>query len=235
MIVATTDFGEIKAVILTAGLGERLRPLTYLVPKPYLPLRNGLIIERILDWLKYQGLRYGDVIVVTAYMADKVVSFLSNVLRDVKFVVADQLLGTAGQLWYVRDYVNDGDDVVVINGDVLTNISLPKALELHRSSGADVTIVSVRYKLTARYGVLDIGPNGEFKGWREKPEITLPIVTGIYVMRGFTIKWLGKERLDMNRYIERLVALGRRVMVYVDDGGYYVDLGVHSDYVSALL
>jgi len=128
--VTVAGANGVKAVILTAGLGERLRPLTYLVPKPYLPLRNGLIIERILDWLKYQGLRYDDVIVVTAYMADKVVSFLSNVLRDVKFVVADQLLGTAGQLWYVRDYVNDGDDVVVINGDVLTNISLPKALEL---------------------------------------------------------------------------------------------------------
>ncbi len=232
--MTSTDTGEVKAVILTAGLGERLRPLTYLVPKPYLPLRDGLVIERILTWLKNQGLRYSDVIIVTAYMADKVVSFIGDTMPGVRFVIADQLLGTAGQLWYVRDYVGVNDDVVIVNGDVLTNIALPRALEFHRSRGADVTIVSVRYRLPTRYGVLEVGPNGEFRGWVEKPTITLPIVTGIYIVRGFIIKWLSRERLDMNRYIERLVALGRRVFVYVDDSDYYVDLGVHSDYASAL-
>ena len=224
----------IKAVILTAGLGERLRPLTYLVPKPYLPLRDGLIIERILNWIASQGLKYDDVIVVTAYMADKVVALLSNLMPGVKFVVADQLLGTAGQLWYVRDLINDDDDVIVINGDVLTNVSLMKALDYHRSSNADVTIVSVRYKLTARYGVLDIGPNGEFRGWLEKPVITLPIVTGIYVMRGSLIRKLGKERLDMNKYVENLRQNGARIMVFLADADY-VDLGVPQDYLNSLV
>ena len=224
----------IKAVILTAGLGERLRPLTYLVPKPYLPLRDGLIIERILNWVASQGLRYDDVIVVTAYMADKVVALLSNLMPGVKFVVADQLLGTAGQLWYVRDLINDDDDVIVINGDVLTNVSLMKALDYHRSSNADVTIVSVRYKLTARYGVLDIGPSGEFRGWLEKPVITLPIVTGIYVMRGSLIRKLGKERLDMNKYVEDLRQNGARIMVFLADADY-VDLGVPQDYLNSLV
>ena len=224
----------IKAVILTAGLGERLRPLTYLVPKPYLPLRDGLIIERILNWVASQGLKYDDVIVVTAYMADKVVALLSNLMPGVKFVVADQLLGTAGQLWYVRDLINDDDDVIVINGDVLTNVSLMKALDYHRSSNADVTIVSVRYKLTARYGVLDIGPNGEFRGWLEKPVITLPIVTGIYVMRGSLIRKLGKERLDMNKYVENLRQNGARIMVFLADADY-VDLGVPQDYLNSLV
>lgn len=116
----------LRLIILTAGLGERLRPLTYLVPKPYLPLRNGLIIEHILNWVREQGLNYTDIIVVTAYMADKVVSLLGDALPGVKFVVADQLLGTAGQLWYVRDLVNDDDDVIVINGDVLTDLPLAK-------------------------------------------------------------------------------------------------------------
>ena len=224
----------IKAVILTAGLGERLRPLTYLVPKPYLPLRNGLIIEQILGWVLSQGLEFDDVIVVTAYMADKVIALLGNSIPSVRFVVADQLLGTAGQLWYVRDLVNDDDDVIVINGDVLTNVSLAGALNYHRSSGADVTIVSVRYKLTARYGVLDIGPNGEFRGWLEKPVITLPIVTGIYVMRGSLIRKLGKERLDMNKYVENLRQNGARIMVFLADADY-VDLGVPQDYLNSLV
>ncbi|WP_054842854.1 NDP-sugar synthase [Vulcanisaeta distributa] len=226
----------IKAVILTAGgLGERLRPLTYLVPKPYLPLRNGLIIEHILNWIKSQGLNYDDLIVVTAYMADKVISLLNNSMPGIKFVIADQLLGTAGQLWYVRDLVNDDDDVVVINGDVLTDVPLLKALDYHRSSNADVTIISIRYKLTARYGVLDIGPGGEFRGgWLEKPTITLPIVTGIYVMRGSLIKRLNKERLDMNKYIEYLRQSGMRIMVFLTDGNY-VDLGVPQDYLNSLV
>ncbi|MGC9152946.1 MAG: nucleotidyltransferase family protein [Vulcanisaeta sp.] len=224
----------LKIVILTAGLGERLRPLTYLVPKPYLPLRNKLIIEELLDWVTNQGLAYDDIIVVTAYMADKITSILSNVMRNVKFVVADQLLGTAGQLWYVRDLVNEDDDVIVVNGDVLTDISLSKALDFHKSNNAEVTIVSIRYRLTARYGVLDIGPNGEFKGWLEKPVITLPIVTGIYILKGFIIKALRREKLDMNRYIEGLQSVGRKIMVYVADGKY-VDLGVPQDYLSALI
>lgn len=224
----------LSVVILTAGLGERLRPLTYLVPKPYLPLRNGLIIEHVLNWVREQGLNYDRVIVVAAYMADKVTSFLGNALPGVEFVVADQLLGTAGQLWYVRDLVNDGDDVIVINGDVLTDLPLAKALDFHKSNNADVTIVSTRYRLTARYGVLDVGPNGEFRGWLEKPVMTLPIVTGIYIMRGSLIKKLSKERLDMNKYIEDLRALGLRIMVFLTDGNY-VDLGVPQDYAMVLI
>ncbi len=222
----------IRVVILTAGLGERLRPLTYLVPKPYLPLRDGLIIERILNWVRSQGLGH-EIIVVTAYMADRVISLLGSALPGVKFVVADQLLGTAGQLWYVRDLVNDCDDVIVINGDVLTNAPLAKALEYHKSNNADITIVSIRYKLNARYGVLDIGPSGEFRGWLEKPVITLPIVAGIYVMRGSLIKRLSKARIDMNKYIEELSRSGFRVMVFLTDGDY-ADLGMPQDYLSSL-
>ncbi|GAB6944347.1 nucleotidyltransferase family protein [Vulcanisaeta sp. JCM 14467] len=224
----------IKAIILTAGLGERLRPLTYLVPKPYLPLRDGLIIERILSWVLSQGLKYDDVIVVTAYMADKVISILGNSMPGIKFVVADQLLGTAGQLWYVKELINDNDDVIVINGDVLTNVSLVKALDYHKLSNADMTIVSIKYKLTARYGVLDIGPNGEFKGWLEKPVITLPIVTGIYIMKGLLIRKLSKERLDMNKYVEDLRQNNARIMVFLADADY-VDLGVPQDYLNSLV
>ncbi len=187
-----------------------------------------------MDWVTNQGLAYDDIIVVTAYMADKITSILSNVMRNVKFVVADQLLGTAGQLWYVRNLVDQDDDVIVVNGDVLTDISLSKALDFHKSNNAEVTIVSIRYRLTARYGVLDIGPNGEFKGWLEKPVITLPIVTGIYILKGFIIKALKREKLDMNRYIEGLQSVGRKIMVYVADGKY-VDLGVPQDYLSALI
>lgn len=223
----------LKIVILTAGLGERLRPLTYLVPKPYLPLRDGLIIERILRWVWEQGLNYDEIIVVTAYMAERIISMLSGVLRGVKFIVADKLLGTAGQLWYVKNEVNDNDDVIIINGDIITNISLSKALEFHKSSGADITIVSVKYKLTARYGVLDIGPNGEFKSWIEKPTITLPIVTGIYVMRGSFIRRLTEKKLDMNRYVESVQSTGGKVMVYISDSEY-IDIGVLQDYLNAL-
>ncbi|MFB6470696.1 MAG: NDP-sugar synthase [Vulcanisaeta sp. AZ3] len=223
----------LKIVILTAGLGERLRPLTYLVPKPYLPLRDGLIIERILRWVWEQGLNYDEIIVVTAYMAERIISMLSGVLRGVKFIVADKLLGTAGQLWYVKNEVNDNDDVIIINGDIITNIPLSKALEFHKSSGADITIVSVKYKLTARYGVLDIGPNGEFKSWIEKPTITLPIVTGIYVMRGSFIRRLTEKKLDMNRYVESVQSTGGKVMVYISDYEY-IDIGVLQDYLNAL-
>ncbi|ADN50900.1 nucleotidyltransferase family protein [Vulcanisaeta distributa] len=224
----------IKVVILTAGLGERLRPLTYLVPKPYLPLRDGLIIEYILNWVKSQGFKYDDVIIVTAYMADKVISLLGNLISGVKFVIADQLLGTAGQLWYVRDFIYDNDDVIIINGDVLTDVPLAKALDYHRSSNADVTIISIRYRLTARYGVLDVSPSGEFRGWLEKPTITLPIVTGIYIMKGSLIKRLSKERLDMNKYVEYLRQSGMRIMVFLTDGNY-VDLGVPQDYLNSLV
>ncbi|MGC8606574.1 MAG: nucleotidyltransferase family protein [Vulcanisaeta sp.] len=224
----------LKIIILTAGLGERLRPLTYLVPKPYLPLRDGLIIEHILSWIKSQDLHYDDLIIVTAYMTDKILSLLGNAMRNIRFVTADQLLGTAGQLWYVRELVNDDDDVIIINGDVLTDASLIKALEYHKSNNADITIISINYKLTARYGVLDIGPNGEFRGWLEKPTITLPIVTGIYILRGSLIKRLNKERLDMNKYIETLRQMGLKIIVYLMDGNY-IDLGVPQDYLNSLV
>ncbi|WP_238375115.1 nucleotidyltransferase family protein [Vulcanisaeta thermophila] len=220
-------------MILTAGLGERLRPLTYLVPKPYLPLRDGLIIERILKWAT-EELSFDDVIVVLAYMADKVLTMLGDSLGNVRTVVSDQLLGTAGQLWYVRDYVSEDDNVVVINGDVITNTPLAKAYDYHRQHNADLTIIASHLSIPIKYGVLEYEGDGRFRDWVEKPIIKLAVVTGIYIMRGSLIRMLRRERLDMNNYIKNLNNQGFRIYVLVGDNEY-IDLGTPQDYLNYVL
>jgi len=218
----------VKAIVLAAGLGERLRPITLTVPKPYLPLHGGLVIERIIGWLRSWGL---EVYVINAYMAERIEAYLRDL--GVEFVRAQELLGTAGQLWFIRDRVTEDEDIVVVNGDVITEAPLGDIIEVHGRRGAQLTIVAAEYRLALRYGVLRVSDHGELLDWSEKPTLTFPVAIGIYVIKGSLIKRLGRVKLDMDELARGLVRSGVRVFVYMYKG-HYVDMGVPGDYAELL-
>ena len=130
-----------KAMILAAGLGTRLRPLTLVKPKALMPVCNQPAIARIIDYLKKQGVT---AIVVNAHHHhDQILKYVDGGKPfglQIEVRVEPKILGTGGGIGNTSDFWGD-DPFIVINGDVLTNCDLSKAIEAHRSSGAMATMI----------------------------------------------------------------------------------------------
>jgi mannose-1-phosphate guanylyltransferase len=215
----------VKAVVLAAGLGTRLRPLTFFVPKALGDVGSKLLIDFVVEWLRRNEVR--EIAVVGYYMQNTLKSYLSEFHPDVVFLESRRLLGTAGQLYYAKEWVED--DVVVVNTDVLTNLDLRAPLELHKSKRALLTVVGSANKTSLRFGVLEV-EDDLLKTWREKPTFEFVTSTGIYIVSDVVVKRLSEEYLDMDALARSLVP---RVAVYTAKEAYFYDVGTLDDLAKA--
>ncbi|MYJ25443.1 MAG: NTP transferase domain-containing protein, partial [Holophagales bacterium] len=130
-----------RALVLCAGRGERLRPLTGAVPKPMLPVAGRAVAMRTIDLLHRAGC---EIAVNLYHLGDAVRLGLESEAGargiELRFEVEPDLLGTLGAVVNLRDFLADADDIVLVNGDSLCRWPIREALDRHRRSGADVTL-----------------------------------------------------------------------------------------------
>jgi mannose-1-phosphate guanylyltransferase len=159
-----------KAMVMAAGLGTRLRPLTYEVPKPMVPVGNRPVLELILRLLAKQG--FTQVVSNLHWFPDTIRDRIgdgSAMGVDLTYSYEGQLLGTAGGVRNVRDYFGS-DPFVVMAGDALTDVDLRALAEAHAAHDGLATLVVKRVKDTSEYGVIVTGADGRIQGFQEKPD-----------------------------------------------------------------
>jgi mannose-1-phosphate guanylyltransferase len=159
-------------MVMAAGLGTRLRPLTYEVPKPLVPVANRPVIEHILRGLSASG--FGEVVANLHWFADAVRETLgdgSDAGVELTFRYEEELLGTAGGVRNVADYLTEGgDSFVVMAGDALTDIDLRALAEAHERHGGIATLATKRVDNTREFGVVVTDSDGRVQGFQEKPD-----------------------------------------------------------------
>ncbi|HET7435636.1 MAG TPA: sugar phosphate nucleotidyltransferase [Thermoanaerobaculia bacterium] len=173
-----------KAVILTGGLGTRLRPLTFSIPKPLAPIGEKAILQLLLERLAKQGIT--DAILCTGYFSELIRAFCGDGSRfglNCTYVHEAKPLGTAGPISLLRDRLPEGEDFLVINGDVVTKLDFAAMVASHRASGKPLTVGYTEHVYTSPFGVLDV-EGDHLVGIREKPVIKFPISCGIYAVSG---------------------------------------------------
>jgi mannose-1-phosphate guanylyltransferase len=153
-----------KAMVLAAGLGTRLRPLTYEIPKPMVPVIDRPVMAHIVDLCRGQG--FDELIANLHYFPDTIRDYFGD---SIEYRYEEELLGTAGGVRNVRDFFGD-DLVVIISGDALTDIDLNTLLERHKSHGGIGTLTVKRVEDTREYGVVLHSGDGRISGFQEKPE-----------------------------------------------------------------
>ena len=151
-------------MVLAAGLGTRLRPLTYEIPKPMVPVLDRPVMAHILGLLQRQG--FDEVIANLHYFPDAVRGYFGD---RVEYRYEEELLGTAGGVRNVADFFGD-DPVVVISGDALTDVDLNALVERHRSAGGIATLTVKKVEDTREYGVVIHDSEGRIQGFQEKPD-----------------------------------------------------------------
>ena len=155
---------------MAAGLGTRLRPLTYEVPKPLVPVGNRPVFELILRLLAGQGIT--DVIANLHWFPETIRDRLgdgSSLGIDLVYSYEESLLGTAGGVRNVRDYFGS-EPFVVMAGDALTDIDLNALVAAHAANDGVATLAVKRVKDTSEYGVIVTGADGRIQGFQEKPD-----------------------------------------------------------------
>ena len=155
-----------KAMVLAAGLGTRLRPLTFELPKPMVPVLDRPVMAHIVDLLDRHG--YDEVIANLHYFPDAIREYFGNRLT---YREETELLGTAGGVRNCADFLDDGT-FLVISGDALTDIDLDAFVARHRAAGGIGTLAVKRVQDTREFGVVLHDADGRITGFQEKPDPT---------------------------------------------------------------
>src|SRR6185312_3231814 len=152
-----------RAMVLAAGLGTRLRPLTYEIPKPMVPVLDRPVMEHITDLLGRHG--FEQVIANLHYFPDTISEHFGERLS---YHLEEELLGTAGGVRACRDFFAD-EPFLVISGDALTDIDLRARAARHREAGGIATLSVKKVADTREYGVVLHDREGRATGFQEKP------------------------------------------------------------------
>ncbi len=160
-------------MVLAAGLGKRLRPLTFELPKPLAPVGNRPVMEHILELLARQG--FTEVVANLSHLGDSIRERFgdgSGLGVSLTYSEEEELLGTAGGVRNVADFLTGGDDdsFLIISGDALTDIDLVAMRERHESHDGIATLAVKKVADTREYGVVIHGPDGRVEGFQEKPD-----------------------------------------------------------------
>jgi len=218
---SSSQLERVQAVLLAGGQGVRLRPLTYAVPKPLLPVNEKPILEEIIERLVRHGL--DQLVLAVGYRAELIEAYFQDGSPfgvRIGYVRETQPLGTAGPLALVRrSYPLDPEQpVLVMNGDILTDLDFGDLLRAHTAAGWELTVVARAYTAQLPYGVLQLD-GSRVLGVVEKPASTHQVSAGIYVVRPSVLDEVRDDTyLDMPDLIGRLVAAGRAVGAYCFDG-----------------
>jgi mannose-1-phosphate guanylyltransferase len=153
-----------KAMVLAAGLGTRLKPITYEIPKPMVPVLDRPVMAHITGMLERQG--FTDLIANLHYHPDAIRGYFGDRLT---YRFEEELLGTAGGVRNVRDFFG-ADPVVIVSGDALTDTDLNDLVDRHDHAGGIATLTVKKVDDTREYGVVIHDADGRIQGFQEKPD-----------------------------------------------------------------
>ena len=221
----------LDAVIMAGGRGSRLMPLTEHVPKPMLPLDERPLIEVIVQQLHDAGITR--VNISTHHKAEAISSHLGDGQRfgvHLNYVAEDRPLGTAGALGLMDA---PQETLLVINGDILTEVDFRAMVAYHREHGADLTVAVRQYDIPVPFGVVDC-EGVAVKRLTEKPQMNVFVNAGIYLLEPAGHCYIPPgERFDMTDLIQRLLDANRPVAAF-PIREYWIDIGQREDYQRAI-
>ena len=222
----------LRAMVMAGGFGKRLGELTQALPKPMLPVGGRPLLERIIGQLRTAGV--DRVHVTTHYKPEEIVGHFrdgSDFGVQIEYVNEAEPLGTAGAIGLIAD---DEHPLLVLNGDIVTDVDFRALLDFHTEHEADMTVGVWPYEVQVPYGLVETD-GVRVTGIREKPVIRSFVNAGIYLLGSELCRSIPSgEHLDMTDLIERAVAEGSRVISF-PLREYWLDIGELEAYERALL
>ncbi|MBD3382617.1 MAG: NTP transferase domain-containing protein [candidate division Zixibacteria bacterium] len=228
-----------KAIIMAGGFGTRLRPLTLGVPKPMVPMCNKPMMEHVVNLLKKHGF---DHILSLLYFQPEAITDYFGDGKDfgvkMEYKLAEDDFGTAGSVRNAYEDFFEGERILIISGDVLTDFDLSSVIEFHEKRQADASMVLTQMENPLSYGVVITDNDDKIVRFLEKPTwgevFSDKINTGIYVLEpGVTEQIPNKTFYDFSGDLFPKMLSEKQKLYGCNIHGYWRDVGNISEYVSA--
>jgi len=220
----------VKAMILAAGGGTRLKPLTDLCPKVLVPVVNEPVLGRVIGFLRAHGVE--EIIVNAHHHYQKMVDYIKEGNRSgvrVEIRIEKEILGTGGGIKNTQDFW-DQEPFIVMNGDILTDIDLRRVYEYHMKRKNLITMVlhdfavHNKIKVDNEMNILAIGPGTNLKG--------ALAFTGIQVINPEVLDAMPENKnYNIVTYYRRLIDPRKPIRGYLATGHSWVDMGTIADYM----
>ena len=241
-----------KAMILAAGKGTRVRPITYTTPKPMIPILQKPVMEFLVELLRQHG--FNQIMVNVSHLANEIENYFRDGQRFgveigysfegriVDGELIGEALGSAGGMKRIQDFNPFFDDTfIVLCGDALIDLDLTEAVRWHKEKGSIATIVmkSVPREEVSSYGVIVTDETGRVQQFQEKPSveeaISTNINTGIYIFEPEVLNYIpsGQEYDIGGELFPQLVEMGAPFYGIAMDF-QWVDIGKVPDYWRAI-
>jgi len=228
--LVTKKNSTFQAVVIAGGFGTRLQPLTQDTPKSMLPVGGQPLLEIIVQQLHEAGI--DRVHLNLHHQSESIIDHFGDGQEfgvHMTYLTEDRPLGTAGALGLMEQ---PEDTMLVINGDILTQVDFEAMLEYHREHSAVLTVAVQQYRLSVPYGVVECEGTA-VRGLSEKPELNYFINAGIYLLEPSVHGLIpAGERYDMTELIQHLIDDNRPVAAFPIHEEW-LDIGQHADYEQA--
>lgn len=227
------DSIDLPVVIMAGGKGTRLKPLTYVIPKPLIPIGKKTILEEIMD--QFEGIGCKKFYMSVNYKYDMIEYYLSQLDKkyDISFFREEKPLGTIGSVSLLKDKINT--PFFVSNCDILIDQDYRDVYEYHKNNKNDITIVTAVKSHSIPYGVISTGENGIMEGLSEKPENTYMINTGVYILNPELIDEIPEnEFFHITHLMDKVKARGGRIGCFPVSEKSWTDIGEWPEYLKLI-
>lgn len=219
-----------KAIILAGGKGTRLKPYTYVLPKPLVPVGERPILAILVEQLKKSGIV--DLVFCVNHMAELIMAYFGNGEKfgvSIEYSMEERPMGTIAPLKLLKDLP---ENFLLMNGDLLTDIDFMDLYNYHLHSGALVTVGTYKRRVNIDFGVMEI-ENNTVTGFVEKPQYDYSVSMGIYVFNRSVLDLVpGDRAFGFDHLMLKLLEEKRKINVYPFDG-YWLDIGRPEDFERA--
>lgn len=221
-----------RAIILAGGKGTRLRPYTVVLPKPLMPIGEFPILEVIIRQLVRHG--FDHVTMAVNHQAEIIKAFFQDGAKwgvKIDYSLEDKPLSTMAPLRLIPDLP---ENFLVMNGDILTDLSFSDFFIEHASRNNIFTISSHVREQKIDYGVLEADTNGYLSGFKEKPRSKYLVSMGVYMVSRRVMDFIPSDQsYGFDNLMIDLIAARQPAAVRKFDG-YWLDIGRPDDYMQAI-
>lgn len=229
-----------NAMILAAGLGTRLRPLTNEIPKPLVPILNEPVIVHILKNLNKFNIK--NVAINLHHKSDLIIKESKKweqLNTNFSFLYEKEILGTGGGILNASSMLKD-DTFVVSNGDIYYEISLMDALKLHKQRSSIATLILIPHRDVDKKGAVKIDENGRIweianVGKKTKKQLQSYVFSGVHILEPEIFKLLPSNGCIVRATYQNLILKNIPIYAYVDNTGYWSDIGTLQSYLQTNL
>ena len=223
---------SLDVIFMAGGYGKRLLPLTNKVPKPLLKINKKSILELAFENFKKYNLK--NFYISTHYKSKLIKNYFNNkkfYKYKITYLFEKKPLGTAGCL-SLLSYDKIKDNILVYNGDIITNLNILNLYQFHIDTDSDITVCAKEFSNSSPYGEI-LYDDFKIKKILEKPEKKSFVNAGIYILKKNLIQKIKSSRIDMTDLIEKSLNQKKKVNIY-PIYEYWADMGTKQNYQKIL-